>query len=129
MSGFFHFLEVALIVAGSLIGLTMVLVVLVVSLPNNPLRDVVAALAKRLATTAAVTALAAPIELIPGVDVVYDVAGVLFLVWYWATLFKAVADIAARRRATIRVVTRSTDGSVTDTRVSRIASQLRRILR
>jgi hypothetical protein len=117
MSGFFHFLEVALIVAGSLIALTMVLVVLVLYLPNNPLRDVVAALAKRLGTTAAVTALAAPIELIPGVDVFYDVAGALFLVWYWATLFKDVADIAARRRATIRVVTRSTDGSLTNTPV------------
>lgn len=75
MSGCFHFLEVALIVAGSLIGLTLVL--------------------------------AAPIEWIPGVDVSYHVAGALFLVWYWATLFKAVADIAARRRATIRVVTRN----------------------
>jgi hypothetical protein len=95
----------------------MVLVVLVLYLPNNPLRDVVAALAKRIGTTAAVTALAAPIELIPGVDVFYDVAGALFLVWYWATLIKDVADIAARRRATIRVVTRSTDGSLTNTRV------------
>jgi hypothetical protein len=106
MGGFFHFLEVALIVAGSLIGLTMVLVVLIVYLPNNPLREVLAALAKRLGTTAAVTALAAPIELIPGVDVFYDVAGAIFLVWYWATLFKAFADMAARRRATIRVITR-----------------------
>jgi len=106
MNGFFHFLEVALIVAGSLIGLTMVLVVLIAYLPNNPWKDVVAAVAKRLGTTAAVTALAAPIELIPGVDVFYDAAGALFLAWYWATLFKAVADIAARRRATVRVVTR-----------------------
>jgi beta-lactamase regulating signal transducer with metallopeptidase domain len=104
MGGFFHFLEVALIVAGSLIGLTMVLVVLIAYLPNNPLKDVVAALAKRLGTTAAVTALAAPIELIPGVDVFYDVAGALFLVWYWATLFKAVAEIVAHHRATVRVV-------------------------
>jgi len=111
MSGFFHFLEVALIVAGSLIGLTMVLVVLIAYLPNNPLKEVIAALAKRLGTTAAVTALAAPIELIPGVDVFYDVAGALFLVWYWATLFKAVADIAAPRRATIRVVESSADQS------------------
>ena len=105
MSGFFHFLEVALIVAGSLIGLTMVLVVLVVSLPDNPLRDVVTALAKRLGTTAALTVLAAPMELIPGVDVLYDATGALLVVWYWATLFKDVADIAARRRAIIRVVT------------------------
>ena len=104
MSGFFHFLEVALIVAGSLIGLTMVLAVLIVYLPNNPLRDVVAALAKRLGTTAVLTALAAPIELIPGVDVFYDVAGAIFLIWYWATLFKGVADMAARRRASIRLV-------------------------
>jgi hypothetical protein len=111
MSGFFHFLEVALIVAGSLIGLTMVLIVLVVSLPNNPLRDVVVALAKRLGTTAALTALAAPIELIPGVDVFYDVAGTIFLVWYWATLFKAIADNAARRRATLRIVDSSADRS------------------
>jgi hypothetical protein len=111
MSAFFHFLEVALIVAGSLIGLTMVLVVLIAYLPNNPLKDVVVALAKRLGTTAAVAAVAAPMELIPGVDVFYDVVGALFLVWYWATLFKAVADIAARRRATLRVVDSSADQS------------------
>jgi hypothetical protein len=111
MSGFFHFLEVALIIAGSLIALTMVLVVLIVYLPNNPLKEMVTALAMRLATTAAVTALAAPIELIPGVDGFYDVAGALFLVWYWATLFKAVADIATRRRASIRVVDSSADHS------------------
>jgi hypothetical protein len=75
MSGFFHFLEVALIVAGSLIGLTMVLVVLILYLPSNPLRDVIVAFAKRLGTTAALTALAAPMDLVPGVDVLYDVAG------------------------------------------------------
>jgi hypothetical protein len=111
MNGFFHFLEVALIVAGSLIGLTMVLVVLIAYLPNNPFNDVIAAFAKRLGTSAAVTALAAPMELIPGVDVLYDVVGALFLVWYWATLFKAIADIAARRRATIRAVDPSADQS------------------
>jgi hypothetical protein len=112
MSGLFHFLEVAVIVAGSLIGLTMVLVVVIMYLPNNPLREVVAALAKRLGTTAALAALAAPIELIPGVDVFYDVAGALFLVWYWATLFKAVADIAARRRTTLRVAPPLISGSL-----------------
>jgi hypothetical protein len=95
---------VALIVAGSLLGLTMVLVVLIAYLPNNPLKDLLAALTRRLATTAAVTVLAAPVELIPGVDVFYDIAGTLFLVWYWATLFRAAARIAARRRTPIQVV-------------------------
>lgn len=70
-------------------GLLVVLVVTVSRMPDtNPLKRLLSALAWRVGATAAAGALAVPIEPIPGLDAVYDVAVPILLIWYWVTLFR-----------------------------------------
>jgi len=92
MNAAFHFLEVLVITMGALIALTLVLIVIVAHLPASPLRQVLAAVAKRIGATAVVSLLAAPLEAIPGVDTVYDVAGLVFLALYWLSIVRAIAQ-------------------------------------
>jgi len=98
MNAAFHFLEVLVISVAALVALTLVLIVIVVHLPGSPLRQLLAALAKRIGATAAVALLAGPLEPIPGIDAVYDVAGLVFLAIYWTSLVKDIAN-ALRPRA------------------------------
>jgi hypothetical protein len=91
MSAAFHFLEVLVISAAALVALTLVLLVIVAHLPGSPLKEILAALAKRIGATAAISLLAVPLEPIPGVDAFYDVAGAVFLAIYWFGIFKAIA--------------------------------------
>jgi hypothetical protein len=91
MNAAFHFLEVLVISVAALIALTFVLLVIVAHLPGSPLREILAALARRIGATAAISLLAAPVESIPGVDVLYGAAGVVFLAIYWFGIFKAIA--------------------------------------
>jgi hypothetical protein len=91
LSAAFHFLEVLVISVAALVALTLVLLVIVAHLPGSPLKEILAALAKRIGATAAVALLAAPLEPIPGVDVLYDAAGVMLLAIYWFGIFKAIA--------------------------------------
>ena len=56
-------------------ALLTALIVIVSRMPeSNPLRRLLSALAYRIAATAASGAVAIPIESIPGIDVLYDVA-------------------------------------------------------
>ncbi len=102
MNAVFHFLETTVIVVGALVALTLGLVVLIACLPNSPLRGVLSAVTKRIGTTAAVAVVGAPVELIPGVDGLYDVAGLIFLIWYWGSLFKSVAQILQAKPLDLR---------------------------
>ena len=78
-----------LIFAGAMAILFVVLLVIVSMLPaTNPLKRVLTALSYRVGATAAVGALAVPIEPIPGADVVYDIGAPLFLLWSWYRFFK-----------------------------------------
>jgi hypothetical protein len=52
------------------------------------LKRLLAALTQRVGATAAARALAIPIEPIPGIDAVYDLAVPVVLVWYRFTLFR-----------------------------------------
>jgi hypothetical protein len=101
MSAAFHFLEVLVISAAALIALTLVLLVIVAHLPGSPLKDMLAALAKRIGATAAIALLGVPLEPIPGVDVLYDAAGVVFLAIYWFGIFKTIAA-AFKSRAVVQ---------------------------
>ena len=72
-------------------GLLIALVVIVSLLPSeNPLKRVLTALSYRVGATAAVGALAIPIEPIPGLDVVYDIGAPVLLLWYWYTFFRGL---------------------------------------
>jgi hypothetical protein len=69
--------------------LLIILLVIVSKMPDsNPLKRLLTALTYRVGATAAAGALAVPVEPIPGIDVVYDVAVPILLVWYWFTFFR-----------------------------------------
>jgi hypothetical protein len=101
MSAAFHFLEVLVVSVVALVALILVLIVVVAHLPGSPMKEILAALARRIGATAAISLLAAPLEPIPGVDVLYDAAGAVFLAIYWFGIFKAIAD-AFKLRAVAR---------------------------
>lgn len=78
-----------LIFAGAMALLFVALIIIISFLPpTNPLKRVLTALSYRVGATAAVGALAVPIEPIPGADVVYDIGAPHFLLWYWYRFFR-----------------------------------------
>lgn len=99
MSAVFHFLEVLIISMAALVALILVLIVIVAHLPGSPLKEILAALAKRIGATAAISLLAVPLEPIPGVDVLYDASSVVFLAVYWFGIFKTIAAAFKLRAA------------------------------
>jgi hypothetical protein len=71
----------------------------VAKLPDtNPLKRLLTALCYRLAATLAAGVIAIPLEPIPGIDLAYDVAVPIALIWYWFTFFRGgrSADHASR---------------------------------
>ena len=80
-----------LIFVGAMAVLLVVLIVVVSLLPpTNPLKRILTALSFRVGATAAAGALAIPIEPIPGLDVAYDIGVPLLLIWYWYKFFKDI---------------------------------------
>lgn len=78
-----------LIFVGAMFVLFIVLIVIVSRLNDeNPLKRVLSALSYRAAATLAVGAVALPVEFIPGVDALYDIAAPIGLVWFWYTFFR-----------------------------------------
>ena len=83
-----------LIFVAVMTALLIALVVIVSYMPDdNPLRRVFSALSYRVGATAALGALALPIEPIPGIGEVYDIGAPILLLWYWYTFFR---DIRAK---------------------------------
>lgn len=69
--------------------LLIALIAIVLKLPDgNPLKRVLKLLSYRLAATVLAGAVAIPVEPIPGLDALYDVAVPIALIWYWFTFFK-----------------------------------------
>ena len=78
-----------LIFVGAMFVLFVALIVIVSKLDDeNPLKRVLSALSYRAAATLAVGAVALPVEFIPGVDALYDIAAPIGLVWFWYTFFR-----------------------------------------
>jgi hypothetical protein len=78
-----------LIFVGVLAALLVALLVVVAKLPDtNPLKRLLPALCYRLGVTLAAGAIAIPLEPIPGIDLAYDVAVPIALIWYWFTFFR-----------------------------------------
>lgn len=90
-----------LIFVGVMSVLFVVVVAAVARLPaDNPLRRILYALSLRLGATLAAAAVAVPLEPIPGVDVVYDVATPLALIYFWVGFFRQVAAIPKSGKST-----------------------------
>src|ERR1700722_7390028 len=78
-----------LIFVAVLTALLVVLIVVVAGMPkDNPLKRLLTALTYRVGATAAASALAIPIEPIPGLDVLYDVGAPILLLLYWISFFR-----------------------------------------
>src|SRR5512140_994644 len=70
-------------------AMCMVLIIVVSNLPDqNPLKRILTALSYRVGATLLAGAVAVPIEPIPGLDVLYDLAVPIALSWYWFTFFR-----------------------------------------
>jgi len=78
-----------LIFIAAMFAMCIVLIIVVSNLPDqNPLKRILAALSYRVGATLLAGAVAVPIEPIPGLDVLYDLAVPIALIWYWLTFFR-----------------------------------------
>jgi hypothetical protein len=91
-----HIFRDLLIFVAVMTALLIALIVIVSLLPEgNPLKRVFSALSYRVGATAALGALALPIEPIPGIGEVYDVGAPILLLWYWYTFFRDLKNSSA----------------------------------
>src|SRR5690349_11057564 len=78
-----------LIFIAAMFAMCIVLIVVVSSLPDhNPLKRILTALSYRMGATVLAGVVAVPVEPIPGLDVIYDLAVPIALIWYWLTFFR-----------------------------------------
>jgi hypothetical protein len=88
-----------LIFVGAMVALLIVLIIVVSLLPpTNPLKRILTALSYRVGATAAAGALAIPVEPIPGLDVAYDIGVPIFLIWYWYRFFRDLGYMWTEQR-------------------------------
>jgi len=79
-------------------ALCIVLIVVISKMPDdNPLKRILTALSYRLGATLAAGTVAIPIEPIPGLDVLYDIAVPIALIWYWFTFFRDAVGSSSGR--------------------------------
>jgi hypothetical protein len=72
------------------------LIIVVSKMPDtNPLKRLLTALTYRVGATVAAGAVAIPIEPIPGIDVLYDFAVPILLIWYWFTFFRDAGRVTS----------------------------------
>lgn len=93
MESFFHFLTVLALCFTGLILAGMLLVVIVMRMPANPLKELLTRLLWRIGATAGLTVLGLPLQPIPVVDGVYDLLGTLLLVVYWLSFFRELPSV------------------------------------
>jgi hypothetical protein len=78
-----------LIFIAVMFALCIVLMVVISMLPHdNPLKRILTALSYRIGATVAAGMIAVPVQPIPGLDVLYDIAIPIALIWYWFTFFR-----------------------------------------
>ena len=94
-----------LIFIAVMFALCIVLIVVISMLPNdNPLKRILTAFSYRIGATLAAGMIAVPVEPIPGLDILYDIAIPIALVWYWFTFFRDAIKPAERSEHTVRDV-------------------------
>lgn len=80
-----------LIFIGAMTAILIGLIVVISRLSaDNPLKRVLTALCYRVGATAAAGLVAIPVEPVPGLDGIYDIAVPIVLIWYWFTFFRDV---------------------------------------
>jgi hypothetical protein len=85
-----------LIFVAVMTALLIALIIVVSKMPdNNPLKRLLTALTYRVGATVAAGAVAIPIEPIPGIDVLYDFAVPILLIWYWFTFFRDAGRVVS----------------------------------
>jgi hypothetical protein len=92
-----------LIFVGVMFALCIVFIVVISNMPDdNPLKRILTALSYRLGATLTAGAVAIPVEPIPGLDVLYDIAVPIALIWYWFTFFRDALRSSGGRAAAPR---------------------------
>jgi hypothetical protein len=92
-----------LIFIAVMFALCIVLIVVVAKMPDdNPLKRLLTAFTYRMGATLVAGAVAVPIEPIPGLDVLYDLAVPVALIWYWFTFFRNAIRSPTQRGANPR---------------------------
>ena len=92
-----------LIFIGVIAALLIAVVVSISKMPNTkPLKRVLTALCYRLGATLAAGAVAIPLELIPGIDLLYDIGVPIVLIWYWYTFFGDARRIRSGRSPSVQ---------------------------
>ena len=86
MEAFFGFLKVIVIFITALVALALVLL----AIPRSPLRDFALSLTKRVGVTAVAVGAFLPMDVVPVLGEIGDVAALIFLVWYWYTFFRDI---------------------------------------
>src|SRR6476660_3155803 len=78
-----------LVFIGAMFAMCIMLIIVVSRLPDeNPLKRLLNALTYRVGATVLAGVVAVPVEPIPGLDVLYDLAVPVALIWYWFTFFR-----------------------------------------
>jgi hypothetical protein len=98
-----------LIFIAVMFALCIVLIVVISQLPDdNPLKRLLTAFTYRVGATLVAGAVAVPLEPIPGLDVLYDLAVPVALIWYWFTFFRDAMRSPAKRGTNPRPSSRKT---------------------
>jgi hypothetical protein len=78
-----------LIFTAVMFALLIVLIVIISQMPdNNPLKRILTAMSYRVAATFGMTAVAIPLEVMPPVELAYDIAAPIVLALYWLSFFR-----------------------------------------
>jgi hypothetical protein len=89
-----------LVFIAAMFAMCIVLIVVVSNLPDqNPLKRILTALSYRVGATLLAGAVAVPVEPIPGLDVLYDLAVPIALIWYWFTFFRGALQSSTAPRS------------------------------
>src|SRR6516165_452830 len=89
-----------LIFIAVMFALCIVLLVVVSRMPDdNPLKRLLNALSHRVGATLAAGMIAIPVEPIPGLDALYDIAVPIALIWYWFTFLRDALRPAGERES------------------------------
>jgi hypothetical protein len=89
LADFLHFVEVILVFIFALIVLFVALLIVVSVMPkSNPLKMILAALAHRVGATAGLMMLDPIATTVPVIGEVWDLATIVWLIYFWYTFFK-----------------------------------------
>lgn len=96
LADFLHFVEVILVFIFALIALFVALLIVASVMPkSNPLKIILAALAHRVGATAGLMILDPVATTVPVIGEVWDLATIVWLIYFWYTFFKQLSIVRA----------------------------------